>query len=137
MKRILLILVVMTLFIILFAGCRGASEKGAEGIRDYRLGFDQTLRLAVDYGTRKITRDDAHFQAEFRLEKAGDNVTLFLDCSRMGGGLIRGICASFQGDKKLKEDSFSVLYQHSDELSLPGSTDCVLLREIVFVYVIE
>jgi hypothetical protein len=71
------------------------------------------------------------------METSGNNVTLIIDCSRMGGGLIKGICSSFQGNKKLREDNFSVLYQHSEKLILPESSDYVLLREIVFVHVIE
>ena len=40
MKRILLIPVFMTLFIFLFAGCKGTSKKNPEAISEYRLGFN-------------------------------------------------------------------------------------------------
>ena len=137
MKPKLLIPAIITLFVLLFAGCQGTSKRSADAGSEHRLGIGETLKLAVDYGTRKITRDDTHFQAEFRLEKSGNDVALVMDCSRLGGGLIRGICLSYQGNEKLREENFSVHYQHSEKLRLPESTDSVLLSEITFIHIIE
>jgi hypothetical protein len=127
----------MLIVFLLLLGCDQKVTGKSLNKRTYWLALGNEIKLDVDYKTKNITTDSANYKVIISFFNKEAKSVIAVDCSLLGGGLIKGKFQAYLNKDKGEQGEFSCLYQHTSEVLLNTTADVVKISDLHFIHTIE
>ena len=118
-------------------GCKPAKRDDPASLQVYELTLDKSIGLSVDYQTGKFALASESPRVVLGFSVKDAKQVLAIDCSRLGGGAIRGRFEAFSAGALVEQGEFDCLYLHRREVVLAKPADTVKITDLRFIKVIE
>jgi hypothetical protein len=118
-------------------GCPAVNKEGPSDDQAFVLGIGKQAELGVDYRTGKITAGPTSPRVTVSFSTKDGKEAITIDCSRLGGGSIRGQYMAYLRGAKVERGEFDCLYQHTRDVVLHKTADSVRITGLRFTKVIE